>query len=214
MTAFNLKLLLILLVHFECLIHFVTCHGLLLIPVNRASIWRDNKSAPIDYDDNQGFCGGFQVQWEINKGKCGICGDDYRYPVPRSHEYQGPYGRSGIMANYTQGTAIQVTTLLTANHLGWIQFSLCNLDNRNLETEDCFQNLEFTNNRAVYDIPEGFTGLLTNTIILPKNLRCKHCVLRWHYRTGNNWGICEDGSGKLGCGPQENFRSCSDISIQ
>lgn len=33
------------------------------------------------------------------------------------------------------------------------------------------------------------------------------------YILGNTWGWCEDGSGGLGCGPQEEFRSCSDISI-
>lgn len=30
---------------------------------------------------------------------------------------------------------------------------------------------------------------------------------------GNNWGQCPDGSGALGCGPQESFRGCSDITI-
>ena len=30
---------------------------------------------------------------------------------------------------------------------------------------------------------------------------------------GNNWGICEDGRGELGCGPQEEFYGCADIEI-
>lgn len=30
---------------------------------------------------------------------------------------------------------------------------------------------------------------------------------------GNTWGQCEDGTSGLGCGPQEHFRTCSDISI-
>ena len=30
---------------------------------------------------------------------------------------------------------------------------------------------------------------------------------------GNNWGVCPDGNGKVGCGPQEEFRACSDIAI-
>merc|ERR1712098_674476 len=33
------------------------------------------------------------------------------------------------------------------------------------------------------------------------------------YVAANNWGVCEDGTGKVGCGPQEEFRACSDISI-
>ena len=30
---------------------------------------------------------------------------------------------------------------------------------------------------------------------------------------GNNWGVCPDGEGRDGCGPQEEFRSCADIAI-
>lgn len=30
---------------------------------------------------------------------------------------------------------------------------------------------------------------------------------------GNNWGKCDDGTEKVGCGPQEQFRACSDVSI-
>jgi hypothetical protein len=31
--------------------------------------------------------------------------------------------------------------------------------------------------------------------------------------TGNSWGECEDGTEAMGCGPQEIFRNCADISI-
>lgn len=31
--------------------------------------------------------------------------------------------------------------------------------------------------------------------------------------SGNNWGWCDDGTGSMGCGPQENFKSCADIRI-
>lgn len=30
---------------------------------------------------------------------------------------------------------------------------------------------------------------------------------------GNNWGICADGTGALGCGPQEEFRACADVTV-
>lgn len=32
-------------------------------------------------------------------------------------------------------------------------------------------------------------------------------VLQWTYVTGNRWGVCPDGSSRLGCGPQESFRA-------
>lgn len=31
--------------------------------------------------------------------------------------------------------------------------------------------------------------------------------------SGNNWGVCENGTQAVGCGPQETFRGCADIEI-
>lgn len=30
---------------------------------------------------------------------------------------------------------------------------------------------------------------------------------------GNNWGRCENGTSKVGCGPQETFRGCADVAV-
>lgn len=48
---------------------------------------------------------------------------------------------------------------------------------------------------------------------LPEGLECTHCVLQWKYIAGNNWGTCANGTGAVGCGPQEEFRACADIAI-
>ena len=67
---------------------------------------------------------------------------------------------------------------------------------------------------------------------LPSSLTCTQCVLQWKYNTGyshlllrvcvctiavvhtgNSWGYDEEGLGCLGCGRQEQFYACSDISI-
>jgi hypothetical protein len=45
------------------------------------------------------------------------------------------------------------------------------------------------------------------------DLECQHCVLQWKYIAGNNWGICADGNGAVGCGDQEEFRACADVAI-
>lgn len=37
--------------------------------------------------------------------------------------------------------------------------------------------------------------------------------MQWKYVAANNWGICADGNGAVGCGEQEEFRACSDIAI-
>lgn len=44
-------------------------------------------------------------------------------------------------------------------------------------------------------------------------LECANCVLQWRYIAGNNWGMCPDGTGAVGCGAQEEFRACADINI-
>lgn len=31
--------------------------------------------------------------------------------------------------------------------------------------------------------------------------------------SGNNWGNCPNGTGAVGCGPQEEFRACADVKI-
>jgi hypothetical protein len=38
--------------------------------------------------------------------------------------------------------------------------------------------------------------------------------LQYTWTTGNRWGDCGNGTSVLGCGPQETFMSCSDISIK
>lgn len=38
-------------------------------------------------------------------------------------------------------------------------------------------------------------------------------MLQWRYIAGNNWGMCSDGTGAVGCGAQEEFRACADINI-
>ena len=45
---------------------------------------------PIDYQDNEGFCGWFGIQWGVNGGKCGVCGDGYDAALK---EYEAPGGK-------------------------------------------------------------------------------------------------------------------------
>ena len=40
-------------------------HGRLRKPASRASMWRDGYPTPPDYNDNQGYCGGFGVIFSI-----------------------------------------------------------------------------------------------------------------------------------------------------
>ena len=65
-------------------------HARLLEPPSRSSMWRMGYPTPPDYQDNEGFCGGYQMQWEVNGGKCGVCGDAFNAPVK---EHEAPGGR-------------------------------------------------------------------------------------------------------------------------
>ncbi|XP_035780461.1 uncharacterized protein LOC118460342 [Anopheles albimanus] len=64
-----------------------------------------------------------------------------------------------------------------------------------------------------WSLPSNAPGEYYIKLKLPDTLVCRHCVFRWTYVAGNNWGYCSDGTGKLGCGPQETFKTCSDIRI-
>ncbi|XP_055908634.1 uncharacterized protein LOC129943316 [Eupeodes corollae] len=199
---------------FLVLINEIHGHGMMLDPVSRSSRWRYDKTAPINYDDNGLFCGGFNAQWFRNNGKCGLCGDGFDDPRPRANEIGGKYGQGVITKVYSPSQNAKLGIKITTNHLGFFYFHICNLDKFKQESEDCFSanKIKFDDGSLKMYIGTK-SGMIYPTIVLPKGLTCKHCVLRWNYQAGNNWGPCGNGTSALGCGPQENFKGCSDISI-
>ncbi|RXG73020.1 hypothetical protein Avbf_02355, partial [Armadillidium vulgare] len=44
-------------------------------------------------------------------------------------------------------------------------------------------------------------------------MTCSNCVIQWTYVGANNWGTCDNGTEGMGCGPQETFKNCADVSI-
>jgi hypothetical protein len=209
-----LSLLITVALIFNC-VNEIFGHGMVTVPVGRGSRWRVDGTAPVNYDDNGSNCGGFTNQWSNQGGKCGICGDPYQNARPRRHEIGGSIGVSGVVVTtYNRNSVIEVTVKITANHLGKFKFDLCNTDSE-AENEECFGRypLKTSDGKDEYSIGSA-AGDYKVYLRLPTNLTCQHCVLRWTYTAGNNWGWCGDGSGRLGCGPQETFRTCSDIKIQ
>ena len=69
----------------------VTPHGFLYDPPARNAMWRFGFTNPVNYNDNELYCGGFSVQWSNNGGKCGVCGDNWADNKPRPHEVTGTY---------------------------------------------------------------------------------------------------------------------------
>ncbi|XP_058445618.1 uncharacterized protein LOC131426884 [Malaya genurostris] len=197
------------------LIPAISGHGMVLDPIARGSRWRCDSSAEVNYDDNALYCGGYAEQWDKNNGKCGLCGDNFADSLPRLHELGGRFGEGNIVRNYTVGAVIQVNVKITANHRGYFQFNLCDLSNGGQENEACYEKYPLLDaeGRRKWYLNSTLTGQYSVELKLPDNLASEHCVLQWTYVAGNNWGFCEDGTGKLGCGAQENFRTCSDIGI-
>lgn len=47
------------------------------------------------------------VQWEQNKGNCGVCGDAYNLETPRPHEAGGQFAKGVIGRRYSVGQVKQ-----------------------------------------------------------------------------------------------------------
>lgn len=189
-------------------------HGTMIDPVSRNSLWRVDKTAPVNYNDIELFCGGIGVL-SANGNKCGVCGDPYPMRRPRPHETGGQMVTNRTVRNYFPGSSIDLMIDLDTNHGGYFEFELCRRQSFDeLEQDECFEKLKFMdgNYRRRLDFSER--GLISMSLMMPEDLReCRACILRWNYRAGNNWGVCPDGTSATGCGAQELYRNCADISV-
>ncbi|XP_023217685.1 uncharacterized protein [Centruroides vittatus] len=204
---------------FLSFITLVWSHGRLLEPPSRSSMWRFGFKNPVNYDDDSLYCGGISVHWNKNGGKCGICGDPWNQPEPRDNEDGGIYGNKIIARTYKSGQEIDTNVYLTATHQGYFEFRICPLKTPDQKADqECLDQylLERADGKGTkFPIPPGAKpDNYPVKLKLPQGLTCDRCVFQWHYRTGNSWGICENGKGALGCGPQEYFRGCADIAIK
>ncbi|KAK6627458.1 hypothetical protein RUM44_009935 [Polyplax serrata] len=204
-------------------------HGRLIEPPSRATMWRYGFDTPPNYNDHELYCGGYSRQWQSNGGKCGICGDAWDLPKPRPHEAGGKYGNGIIVRKYKKGSMINVRVELTANHKGYFEFRLCpNNAPHKVGTQECLDlnvlKLAKKSTGGTYGdepamahdtryYPASGSKVFEMRYNLPKNLTCSQCILQWRYIAGNNWGMCANGTGLVGCGPQEEFRACADVAI-
>ncbi len=151
-------------------------------------------------------------------GKCGICGDPFDATI---REHEAPHGRyaNGILVReYDAGEIIDISVDVTSNHKGHFVFKLCsNNDVHQDPDQECFDKNPplrvYPTGEDNFMLPDYESRTFDLKIELPQDLDCEQCILQWTYVTGNSWGIGEDGKGCVGCGPQENFRSCADIKV-
>ncbi|XP_062562175.1 uncharacterized protein LOC134225820 [Armigeres subalbatus] len=196
-------------------------HGRLIEPPSRASAWRYGFSTPPNYNDHELYCGGFNRQWQKNDGKCGECGDAYDVPKPRPHEYGGKWGQGVIVRRYRPGSVFTLRVELTASHMGYFEFRICDnvkaqqdcLDQHPLKILSGTPSIPHPNDLETRFYPRNGSRIYEMKAELPQNFQCTNCVIQWKYIAGNNWGMCPDGNGAVGCGPQEEFRACADVSV-
>jgi len=193
-------------------------HGYLADPPGRSSAWRFGFGTAISYNDHQVTCG------RVEKSQCGICGDPL-YQIPGDHTLGGKYGTGVIVKTYEMGQIIKTKVKITANHRGWFEFSICRVVEGGSVAEDCFQPLTTVDagRRPKYAAEKETKWQLLardgiNTfevqVRLPDGLTCDHCVLRWLWNAGNDWG-CEGRKCRMGLGKrQEKFYSCADIAVR
>lgn len=117
-----------------------------------------------------------------------MCGDPYDAPQPRENEGGGVYS-SGIISKCFEKTAsvIEVKVHITANHLGYFEFRLCEHNNPFTPvTQECLDehvlSLSDGEGSRYYIGPE--LGEYTVQLQLPENVQCSQCVLQWKYNTG------------------------------
>ncbi|GIY80715.1 hypothetical protein CEXT_134761 [Caerostris extrusa] len=169
-------------------------HGRLEDPPGRSTMWRFGFKTEQNPDDAELFCGGITRLWQRNKGKCGICGDAWDLPAPRANEDGGRYGKGIVTRTYK----------VRPKEAGKVADQEC-LDRHPLQLAD--------GSGTKYNLGSQ-RGHVKVQLKLPDGFKCERCVFQWHWKCANHWGVCDDGKGRLGCGPQEFFRGCADIKIE
>ncbi|KAF8764480.1 hypothetical protein HNY73_022546 [Argiope bruennichi] len=163
----------------------VWSHARLMIPPSRSSMWRLGFPTKRNFNDNALYCGGIQIQWQRNGGKCGICGDPYNMPHPRENEAGGKYGEGIISGHYSPGQIMDAVVDVTTNHRGYFEFKICPNNNPKKEaTQECLDKypLKLANGGGTkYYIGNKGNGGITVKLQLPKGLSCSQCVFQWTY---------------------------------
>ncbi|XP_078352211.1 uncharacterized protein LOC144636882 [Oculina patagonica] len=194
------------------LVAFVLGHGRLIDPASRNAAWRFGFSNPPHYNDNELNCGGFNVQWEVNHGKCGVCGDAY-HEKNQAHIYPGKYANNIITKTYTEGQEIEVLVDITSNHQGFFVFSVGRIGTAPITQEKLNYVLKQANGDSKWRLTSSANDVFKIKLKLPGGLTCDHCVMQWWWTVGNNWGCDADGCGVGHGEKQETFVNCADIRI-
>ncbi|XP_060070546.1 uncharacterized protein LOC132550493 [Ylistrum balloti] len=187
--------------------------AIMVEPPHRSSLWRFRYPTHVNSEDDLLNCGGFDVQWLQNGGRCGVCGDPAS--GPQQHDDNGHYASGITVRSYNQGGSVNVTVEVLSNLLGYFEFRLCPRNSTSFKlTQECFEQnvlwIEESWSTRFYVGSRG--GIYDLHVKLPSNIACSHCVFQWKYSTGYRMGginRCEC----MGCGKQEQIYNCADVAI-
>lgn len=142
-----------------------------------------------------------------------MCGDAY-HQKNQAHVYPGKYANGIITKTYKQGQQITVLIDVTSNHRGSFKFRIGPIGKPPITEEKLTHLLRQPNGATSWQIPQDSSNeVFSVQLLLPPELSCNHCVLRWWWKTGNSWG-CDDTGCGLGKGErQETFVNCADVKI-
>merc|ERR1719239_790181 len=135
-------------------------------------------------------------------GKCGVCGDPWDGPWPHQAP-GGMFANGNIVADYEEGSMIDVEVEVTTNHRGYFMYRLCpNNDVTQDPDQDCFDQFVLNTEHGDPHLPITDWGLgwWNTRVQLPVGLTCDQCILQWTYTAGNDWGTCENGTQAVGSG--------------
>lgn len=165
----------------------------------------------------------------------GLCGNKATDSI-QNWNIPGPVHPS---AKYIQGKSIKITLEITAHHLGYFRFHICDslyisekcfsknpiqkVNCVNSSNIDCFRIWKPPASSEIYSYSlntlvgskqsvnvSEHTSLYSFALQLPKNITCHACVLRWHWYTTNSCMSVNQGPKQS---VSEEFWNCIDISI-
>ncbi|WAQ98045.1 hypothetical protein MAR_022418 [Mya arenaria] len=163
----------------------VDMQGRMLFPPGRASLWRLGFGTPVNENDNSLSCGGLKHRWEVNNGRCGVCGDPWD-SIPRDHEQGGKFYSDVTSAIFEAGKPATFSLDISNANGGYFEFRVCVKDNTTAEvSQKCLDEgqLEFLNHGLRFT--EVVEGLNEVQVLLSEKLICESCLLQWKYTTVN-----------------------------
>ncbi|XP_062610543.1 nuclear receptor coactivator 6-like [Saccostrea cucullata] len=173
-------------------------------PTPRNALW--TYSSLLDNGGSVLDCGGIDRQWNLNGGKCGVCGDPW--DGLRLHEDGGKYGQGIVGGIYRTGSTVLFTIENPERIGGEIEFKLCDVTEKGQDLhQSCFDEhvLLFADTKKTSHRVKSHEGFLDAHVQLPAGLVCQHCVLQLTFIQDNN--ECPE------CVEKRTIRNCADIQI-